>query len=161
MIGQFLRKPRPCHALKILSKECPPILTTVVIELTTRITHSTFMFYISTCACDLDTKVTCEKPEITPTDRCQQMCVIPQGEAHNHLFFGIYLRRGQNCILWHYISEPVISEVMTWFAKTQVVKLNQFEVMLKRQKKKTMVHKFQSSDMYFISSVNNGWCIVI
>lgn len=70
MIGRFQEKPTR-HAQKILSKGSLHLLTIPTLDrsykhldYTIKITHGILIFfYISTCARDLDTKVTCKKKE--------------------------------------------------------------------------------------------------
>lgn len=140
---------RPCHAQKILSRGCFHLLTVQSLTgvadrfswlLTTRITHSIFNF-------------TCQHVRVIGRMwfRYQSYLQTPKsnpawasrtrrhGVSHPVRGDGVKLAVSSSLVfssggvklyscVWHYISEPVISGVMTWFAKTQVVKFKLFEV---------------------------------
>lgn len=123
MLGQCLEKPGPCHALKDQSKGCHHIFKKKSCRLIHLVANNlrlpiVIFEHIYMCVwlviCDLDTKVTCRN--LNQQDSKVSTNLMQQGEVLV-LWYFYWGRKIVFFSMWHYMSEPVISEVMTWFAK--------------------------------------------
>lgn len=185
MNGQFQEKPRPTSCTKDSVQGSLHLLTIlsfdrsykrIHLDYTIKITHGILIFYISTCVRYLDTKVTCKKKktEKTTTESTPNLASRFQDSMVSvNLFRCSRVKLALASSYFHqkvanlYSSKYVTLHIWAsdkWSDDMICKKHKLWSLTCLKWRKKTMVHKFQSSNVYFISSLckkKNGWCIVI